>query len=267
MKFSLPELVVEVTRRCNMKCDHCLRGDAQNVDLDINHLRELLKHVQSVGSLTLTGGDPSLVPEIIRQVVDEFKAAEVSLDYFYMVTNAKQVTDEFMAAILELYLYCDERDMCRLDISNDGHHEEVPRDNKEKLRAFKFTGQKNRDDGIRLDNTPYGNTMLLAEGRAEENSLWANPITLNRFDVDDEYESINDTYIYMNVFGDIYGNCDLSFASQAALKTTNVHDEGFSLDKAAKTWDKMVGDADEPTVESVIEHREEVYGKSCREAA
>ena len=25
--------VIEVTRRCNMQCRHCLRGDAQNVDI------------------------------------------------------------------------------------------------------------------------------------------------------------------------------------------------------------------------------------------
>lgn len=258
MKYALPELVVEVTRRCNMCCDHCLRGNAQNEDLDIIHLRELLRHVQNVGGLTLTGGDPSLVPGIIRQVVAEFKAAEVSLDYFYMVTNGKQVTDKFLLALTELYLLCDEAEMCRLDISNDGHHEEIPRENKLKLEVFKFTGQKNRKDGARLDDTSaYGANTLIGEGRAKENYLTDKALTLNHFDIDDEDESINDTYIYMNVHGDIYGNCDLSFETQDALKTTNVHDEGFSLEKAATVWNAMVHAADEPTVESVLEYLEQ----------
>ena len=28
-------VIIEVTRRCNMSCPHCLRGDAQNVDMDL----------------------------------------------------------------------------------------------------------------------------------------------------------------------------------------------------------------------------------------
>lgn len=33
MELCLESLVVEITRRCNMKCPHCLRGNAQRVDI------------------------------------------------------------------------------------------------------------------------------------------------------------------------------------------------------------------------------------------
>lgn len=34
-KLKVCNLSLEVTRRCNMNCEHCLRGDAQNMDADL----------------------------------------------------------------------------------------------------------------------------------------------------------------------------------------------------------------------------------------
>ena len=31
MKYNVNDLMVEVTRRCNLTCEHCLRGDARDV--------------------------------------------------------------------------------------------------------------------------------------------------------------------------------------------------------------------------------------------
>jgi len=37
-KLTFESLAIETTRRCNMKCAHCFRGDAQNVDIDYQHI-------------------------------------------------------------------------------------------------------------------------------------------------------------------------------------------------------------------------------------
>ena len=34
-KISINYLYIEVTRKCTMKCNHCLRGDSQNISLNI----------------------------------------------------------------------------------------------------------------------------------------------------------------------------------------------------------------------------------------
>jgi len=44
MKYNVSNLMIEVTRRCNMCCDHCLRGDAQDLDLDIHLAKECLAY-------------------------------------------------------------------------------------------------------------------------------------------------------------------------------------------------------------------------------
>lgn len=56
-------LAIEVTRRCNMECAHCLRGDAQAVDMTqeiVDRFVDGLEEGMSIGDVTLTGGEPSL---------------------------------------------------------------------------------------------------------------------------------------------------------------------------------------------------------------
>lgn len=241
MKYSIDHLVIEVTRRCNMYCDHCLRGDAQNIDLDLSHVRELFKHVGQIRTLTLTGGEPSLVPHIIEDIVKEAEAAQVSIDRFYMVTNAKQVTPEFLKSVLSLYLYCDSIDDeagSVLDISNDGHHEDVEPDNVKMLMAFRFTGKKSSKDGVRFDQYDGRNKpTILMEGRGR--AYEGRNVSTSCFLLEDD-DTINEAEFYMNVNGDVLGECNLSYESQDKLKIANVHDEDFDPMQAAQKWNDLL---------------------------
>ena len=66
-------LMIEVTRRCNLKCDHCLRGDAQNKDISTEYIDALLDQVTSIGSVTFTGGEPFLATYIIDYFLNKLK--------------------------------------------------------------------------------------------------------------------------------------------------------------------------------------------------
>jgi len=46
-------LVIEVTRRCNMECEHCLRGEAENVDMDIKYIEKLFQKIDYISTLSL----------------------------------------------------------------------------------------------------------------------------------------------------------------------------------------------------------------------
>ena len=59
-KLSFANLAIEVTRKCNMHCAHCMRGDAQNADISEGKLSKFLSQVNFIGSLTITGGEPTL---------------------------------------------------------------------------------------------------------------------------------------------------------------------------------------------------------------
>lgn len=48
----IKNLCIEITRRCNMHCAHCMRGDAESVDIPLRHISDLLRHVRHVHHLT-----------------------------------------------------------------------------------------------------------------------------------------------------------------------------------------------------------------------
>lgn len=53
-------LCLEVTRRCNMGCAHCLRGNAEDLDMSHETIEQVLGQVDVIGQVTFTGGEPSL---------------------------------------------------------------------------------------------------------------------------------------------------------------------------------------------------------------
>ncbi len=253
MKTRMQDLVIELTRRCNMCCDHCCRGEAQNMDCDIRHIRALFEHVESIDTLTLTGGEPSLVPHIIEAITEEIQRRGLIVERFYMVTNAKQVTREFIGAVMGLYLACENSDSefaSRLDISNDGHHDEVDPENVRKLDVFRFTGRKSHEDGERFDVAKYRNDTsgVINQGRGAE--LWSRELSLYPFEIDDC--GICEETFYMNANGDIIGNCNLSYETQDALKVGNVHDADFCPVKCAERWNAKIDAVEHATVENVL---------------
>lgn len=59
-KVVFNQLTVEVTRRCNMACGHCLRGNTENVDLIGMNIDSILDQAEAIGRLIITGGEPTL---------------------------------------------------------------------------------------------------------------------------------------------------------------------------------------------------------------
>lgn len=55
-KLYIGALVLEVTRRCNMHCEHCLRGDTQNLDMQKEIVDKLLEQTESIFCVTFSGG-------------------------------------------------------------------------------------------------------------------------------------------------------------------------------------------------------------------
>ena len=61
--YSANSVFIEVTRRCNMCCAHCLRGDAENIDIQEKYIDAFLDSFEKgacISSLTFTGGEISL---------------------------------------------------------------------------------------------------------------------------------------------------------------------------------------------------------------
>ena len=134
--YSANNVFIEVTRRCNMCCAHCLRGDAESIDIQEKYIDAFLDNFEKgayISSLTFTGGEISLNIPAIRYTLKAVKERGIAVGSFYMVTNGKAVDKmaDLAMASLEWWAYCDEKDdyMCGLCISSDNFHEVIPYEN------------------------------------------------------------------------------------------------------------------------------------------
>lgn len=55
--YKLNALGVEITRRCNKVCQHCMKGDAQNVTITTTIIDRIFEDIQDVTRLLLNGGE------------------------------------------------------------------------------------------------------------------------------------------------------------------------------------------------------------------
>ena len=165
-----------------MCCAHCLRGDAESIDIQEKYIDAFLDNFEKgayISSLTFTGGEISLNIPAIRYTLKAVKERGIAVGSFYMVTNGKAVDKmaDLAMTSLEWWAYCDEKDdyMCGLCISSDNFHEVIPYESKSILSGLKY----NRNDKV----TDFHLAYLLNEGRAKNLDFYYilgrtfNPIT------------------------------------------------------------------------------------------
>lgn len=99
MNVCVNDIAIEVTRRCNMACKHCLHGEAENLDISHKTIDNILTPLigQSIGGITFTGGEPSLNVDAIQHTLDFCKKNNISVSSFYVVTNGKRIAIETTA--------------------------------------------------------------------------------------------------------------------------------------------------------------------------
>jgi hypothetical protein len=216
-KLSFDNVIIELTRRCNMTCSHCLRGDAQNLDMDLSHVEELFRKTDRIHTLSLSGGEPSLVPDKIIGIISLAEKYKIVIDNFYIATNAKVVSDNFIMAVIRLYLFCGDNEISALQYSSDQYHEEPLWDeNIRKLEALSFTSDKGEINS------------LLDMGNASYNCSCDREVNIYAPIISDEFEDelfVSEGEIYLNCKGDISPSCDLSYEIQDELKICSVYDD------------------------------------------
>lgn len=218
MKAFCDSLVIEITRRCNMGCAHCMRGEAQNMDISEEVIDATLSKVDSISSLTLTGGEPSLNTPAIRYIAKKIEKLNIPLGNAYIVTNGKEVSNDFILACLELFMLADEPEFNGLALSQDMFHEEVPIENVNKLKQLAaFTAEDK--------NTDFDRVPLLDLGRARSLNNFAKrgPVhdTFTAI-VDNGVLDLSESTLVVAVNGDLLTECDYAYENTDNICIGNV---------------------------------------------
>ena len=201
-KVPIPNLVIETTRKCNMACEHCLRGDAQSLDMPKETICQLLNQVNEIGHVTFSGGEPSLAVNIIEYFLEQCKQREIELGWFYIATNGLNISESFIITCLKLYAYSNEKEMCLVQVSNDGYHAYENSYNTELLDGLSFFERKfKKEASYEFKVVTQGRGIDIGESDVMEHEI------VNTADWDE-------AEIYLNCKGNIINGCDWSYESQ-----------------------------------------------------
>ena len=216
--ISLTEIWIEITRRCNMSCRHCCRGDAQDFDMSMSVIRNLFRRVNFIGVIGFTGGEPSLVSNVLANTLRLAKKYKVRILSFQIVTNGKEVSDEFVQVIKDWYNYCEHNMSTNIFISIDKFHEKV---NYERLLKEFPDIAKTRDLEV-----------VFAEGRLWNRSKLPKISEGEVIIIDNHIDSI----LYLNCYGDLFDGVDWSYDSQTIRAISNVNSDDILRD--INNWSK-----------------------------
>lgn len=216
--FSVSNFIVEVTRRCNMLCPHCLRGNAQRLDMGDEVIAAMFNDVRYINSICFTGGEPSLAVPVIRKVVDALRKRCVDINSFFIVTNGRTspaTAKKLALTLLDLYSHCDDdENMCGLVVSGDPFHDPdvtVPHI----YRGLKFFREERHG--------PPTEESVIRTGRAELNGIgFREPRPLGPFEVEVCNNDVRVESVYVAANGNVVSDCDASYRDIDAEARGNV---------------------------------------------
>lgn len=201
-KLHINSLVLEVTRRCNMHCEHCLRGDAQNLDMQKEVVDKLLEQTETIFGVTFSGGEPTLNMPLIQYFFDKARETHTAVLSFYVVTNGKENQMELAVTLLKEYPQMEEQDYCGVSISVDDFHDAYT--SLSPVRGLLFY-QKVKEQA------PGDDSWVMSRGRARENGLGRIRDESQSFDIEASDCRIYVDLLYVSADGHIYPDCDLSY--------------------------------------------------------
>ena len=96
-RYKFSEFYIELTRRCNERCAHCLRGDTQNLTITKEIIDKLFEDAKECLQVYITGGEPLLEPDILLYLIDKI-ANNWNTIRLTMTTNGSILSEEVVKA-------------------------------------------------------------------------------------------------------------------------------------------------------------------------
>ena len=203
-------LVLEVTRMCNLDCYHCLRGETECLNIDNSYITTVLEQTKLAEvdyDVTFTGGEPTLNLPAIRHYISECKRLDITHSNFYIATNGNDLSINFAEVCLQLYAMADDKEVCQVQLSNDVQHETGYIDT-ELMQGLVFFSKKHESDNFNYFDRGSG---VLYEGTAKDYFNENDARVREPYAVITQ-DNFHDTEIYLNCKGNIISGCSFFIA-------------------------------------------------------
>lgn len=234
-KIIMDTLAFQTTRRCNQNCAHCCKGKSQNVDMSKEVINNLFRNsdykITEIRHFSMTGGEPSLVPEVIEYLVNTIIELDISItEHVIYISNGLIYNQDIIDNINKLMEYLTSKEKSRtvqllFEISNDQYHKRPDKDTLDKYSKLPFL-----DENFLVPKTrTVENTVN--EGNARSNNIGGS-MTYKDFIEKMNVKSSNDTIeignnILVAANGNII-NCSCgSYVEEDEISLGNLHNSSF----------------------------------------
>lgn len=188
-------LAFQTTRRCNQNCAHCCKGQSENVDMTKGLIDNLFRHkdyrITEIRSFSMTGGEPSLVPEIIEYLVNTVIEMDISItNYVIYISNGLIYNQSIIDSINKLMEFLKAKEKGKevqliFELSNDQYHKRPDKDTLDKYSKLPFLNKKFLVPRVRTIESTVN------EGNAKNNSIGGS-MTYKNFIEEMRVKSAND---------------------------------------------------------------------------
>jgi organic radical activating enzyme len=228
------DLSIGVTRQCNFKCRHCLRGEDENISFDPKLLSRFLqnnKELDYISNLTLTGGEPLLKPKLLNEILDIFIDNNVYIGMVYIATNGSVFSKESLEFIFRLNEYVD--DELFINISNSEYHQEEAKrlnlyipDSLESIDEFYEMDMHYDISDLQLMKEDRKYYQLVAQGRTTDpDAIGDLQGKITRGPTPVSYLEDNDLFLHLTETGKVLPRyCDYSFETMDSMSLTSIED-------------------------------------------
>ena len=153
--------MLEVTRRCNMYCTHCLRGEPQKKDYDKNILTLLPKG--RIRTLQITGGEPTLVKNLWKDLGWHWDL--IRADDVWVKTNGKVFKKKWAEDFIRFTeRYLPYKGITQFSVSRDQYHDDEPA----VCKYCHLFSDKGLEDMFSVDDKEISMRQVIQEGRASD---------------------------------------------------------------------------------------------------
>lgn len=220
MLIHFKHLCLEVTESCNMKCAHCMRGEPREIHMQADTVDRIFREVRHIDHLTITGGEPSLVPWAVQNIVYSASRWDVTIGAFFCSTNAGKYSQQFSTSLSRLYDICQNKKDCILTVTLDRYHSKALGKALKEYMDLPFYKPVNARDNMYAGR-------IVTQGRAAKNGLGTMDLPLTEYIYDYSFDGIYLTVgdvVYINAEGNVLLSADLSYESQEENILGNVCD-------------------------------------------
>lgn len=163
-KICLSNLGMIVTNKCNLNCEHCMRGCKNNKVMSEEVIKATLDQINFINNLCICGGEPTLAVDTMYNILDYAIKNNILIGGFSTTINGSIYSKDFLDLLKYAGEYARKVDF---DVSYDQYHiKELNRLTlyKQFMENLKKYAESEYFVGIRVSP----NVKLFREGNAEQ---------------------------------------------------------------------------------------------------